>query len=169
MAMTSLKRYAPGTDVGLALGIFCLLSLLILPLPTILLDFGLSLSVTAAVLVLMVALFLEKPLDFTSFPQLLLLTTLLRLSLNVATTRLILSHGNEGPTAAGHVVAAFGGFLMGGDVVIGLILFAILLVVNFMVITKLRPYCRSRGAVQPGCHAGQADGHRRRSQRRPDQ
>jgi flagellar biosynthesis protein FlhA len=132
----SWRRYIPGTDVGLALGIFCLLSLLILPLPTMLLDLGLSLSVTAAVLVLMVALFLEKPLDFTSFPQLLLLTTLLRLSLNVATTRLILSHGNEGATAAGYVVAAFGGFLMGGDVVIGLILFAILLVVNFMVITK---------------------------------
>jgi flagellar biosynthesis protein FlhA len=130
-----LRRYAPGTDVGLALAVFCLLSLLVLPLPTMLLDLGLSLSITASVLVLMVALFLERPLDFTSFPQLLLLTTLLRLSLNVATTRLILSHGNEGPLAAGHVVAAFGGFLMGGDVVIGLILFAILLVVNFMVIT----------------------------------
>ena len=89
-----------------------------------------------SVLVLMVALFLNRPLDFSSFPTLLLLTTLLRLSLNVATTRLILSHGNEGPLAAGHVVAAFGGFLMGGDVVIGLILFCILLVVNFMVITK---------------------------------
>ena len=84
----------------------------------------------------MVALFLNRPLDFSSFPTLLLLTTLLRLSLNVATTRLILSHGNEGPLAAGHVVAAFGGFLMGGDVVIGLIMFSILLVVNFMVITK---------------------------------
>jgi flagellar biosynthesis protein FlhA len=131
-----LRRYAPGTDVGLALGVFCLLSLLILPLPTMLLDLGLSLSITASVLVLMVALLLERPLDFTSFPQLLLLTTLLRLSLNVATTRLILSHGSEGPTAAGQVVAAFGGFLMGGDLVIGLILFAILLVVNFMVITK---------------------------------
>jgi len=131
-----LRRYAPGTDVGLALGVFCLLSLLILPLPTMLLDLGLSLSITASVLVLMVALLLERPLDFTSFPQLLLLTTLLRLSLNVATTRLILSHGSEGPNAAGQVVAAFGGFLMGGDVVIGLILFAILLVVNFMVITK---------------------------------
>ena len=84
----------------------------------------------------MVALFLNRPLDFSSFPTLLLLTTLLRLSLNVAVTRLILSHGNEGPLAAGHVVAAFGGFLMGGDVVIGLIVFSILLVVNFMVITK---------------------------------
>ena len=133
---TKFRRYRPGTDVGLALAVFCLLSLLILPLPTMLLDLGLSLSITASVLVLMVALFLERPLDFTSFPQLLLLTTLLRLSLNVATTRLILSHGSEGPTAAGYVVAAFGGFLMGGDVVIGVILFAILLVVNFMVITK---------------------------------
>jgi flagellar biosynthesis protein FlhA len=131
-----LKRLIPGTDVGLALAVFCLLSLLVLPLPTLLLDLGLSISITAAVLVLMVALFLERPLDFSSFPQLLLLTTLLRLSLNVATTRLILSHGNEGPLAAGHVVAAFGGFLMGGDVVIGLILFTILLIVNFMVITK---------------------------------
>ena len=130
------RQYGPGTDIGLALAVFCLLSLLVLPLPTMLLDFGLSVSITTSVLVLMVALFLERPLDFTSFPQLLLLTTLLRLSLNVATTRLILSHGNEGPLAAGHVVAAFGGFLMGGDVVIGVILFAILLVVNFMVITK---------------------------------
>jgi flagellar biosynthesis protein FlhA len=130
------RRFAPGSDVGLAMGVVALLSVLILPLPTLLLDLGLALSITASVLVLMVALFLARPLDFTSFPTLLLLTTLLRLSLNVATTRLILSHGNEGPLAAGHVVAAFGGFLMGGDVVIGLILFSILLVVNFMVITK---------------------------------
>ena len=133
---TTARRYAPGSDIGLALGVVALLSVLVLPLPTVLLDMGLALSVTASVLVLMVALFLSRPLDFTSFPTLLLLTTLLRLSLNVATTRLILSHGNEGPTAAGHVVAAFGGFLMGGDVVIGLIIFSILLVVNFMVITK---------------------------------
>ena len=131
-----MRAYAPGSDIGLALGVVALLSVLVLPLPTILLDLGLALSITASVLVLMVALFLNRPLDFTSFPTLLLLTTLLRLSLNVATTRLILSHGNEGPLAAGHVVAAFGGFLMGGDVVIGLILFCILLVVNFMVITK---------------------------------
>jgi flagellar biosynthesis protein FlhA len=131
-----LRQFAPGTDIGLAIGVVLLLSVLILPLPTLLLDLGLALSITAAVLVLMVALFLNRPLDFSSFPTLLLLTTLLRLSLNVAVTRLILSHGNEGPLAAGHVVAAFGGFLMGGDVVIGLIIFSILLVVNFMVITK---------------------------------
>ena len=131
-----IKPYLPGTDVGLAVGIIALLAVLVVPLPSALLDVGLALSVTASVLVLMVAVFLGRPLDFTSFPTLLLLTTLLRLSLNVATTRLILSRGNEGPAAAGHVVQAFGGFLMGGDVVIGVILFAILLVVNFMVITK---------------------------------
>ncbi|WP_158747625.1 flagellar biosynthesis protein FlhA [Acidisphaera sp. L21] len=131
-----LKKYSPGTDVGLALGMVMLLAVLVIPLPTMLLDMGLAISITASVLVLMVALFLKRPLDFTSFPTLLLLTTLLRLSLNVATTRLILSHGSEGTLAAGHVVAAFGGFLMGGDVVIGVILFCILLVVNFMVITK---------------------------------
>ncbi|MFT8807373.1 flagellar biosynthesis protein FlhA [Gluconobacter sp.] len=131
-----LKRWIPGSDIGLALSVSALLSILVLPLPTFVLDIGLSLSVTSSILVLMVALFLNRPLDFTSFPTLLLLTTLLRLSLEVATTRLILSHGYEGAYAAGHVVAAFGGFLMGGDVVIGAILFSILLVVNFMVITK---------------------------------
>src|ERR1700753_1147442 len=134
--LSRFRRYAPGSDVGLALGVVALLSVLVLRLPRTLPALGVARSITASVLVLMGALFLKRPLDFSSFPTLLLLTTLLRLSLNVATTRLILSHGNEGPLAAGHVVAAFGGFLMGGDVVIGLILFAILMVVNFMVITK---------------------------------
>ena len=131
-----LSRYGAGADVGFALAVMLLLGVLVIPLPPPLLDLGLAISITASVLVLMVALFIRRPLDFTAFPTLLLFTTLLRLSLNVATTRLILSKGHEGPDAAGHVVAAFGGFLMGGDVLIGLILFAILLVVNFMVITK---------------------------------
>jgi flagellar biosynthesis protein FlhA len=125
-----------GQDVWLAAAIVALLSVLVLPLPPFVLDLGLSLSITSAILVLMVSVFLVRPLDFSAFPTLLLLTTLMRLALNVATTRLILSHGAQGPDAAGHVVAAFGGFLMGGDVIIGLILFAILLVVNFVVITK---------------------------------
>ncbi|MFS3134686.1 flagellar biosynthesis protein FlhA [Gluconacetobacter sacchari] len=132
----SWRSLVPGTDIGLALGVLLLLSILVVPLPTFILDMGLSLSITTSALVLMVSLFLEKPIEFTSFPTLLLLTTLLRLALEIATTRLILSHGNEGTYAAGHVVAAFGGFLMGGDVVIGGIVFSILLVVNFMVITK---------------------------------
>ncbi|MDN3566345.1 flagellar biosynthesis protein FlhA [Paeniroseomonas aquatica] len=131
-----LRRLQPGGDVTLAVGVGVLLAVLVVPLPTLLLDAGLALSITLAVLVLMVALFLRTPLDFTAFPQLLLLTTLLRLALNVATTRTILSHGHEGPESAGQVVAAFGGFLMGGDVMVGMIVFAILLIVNFMVVTK---------------------------------
>lgn len=131
-----LRRATPGNDVTLALGVVALLAVLVVPLPAVLLDMGLAVSITLSVLVLMTSLFLRRPLDFTSFPQLLLLSTLLRLALNVATTRLILTHGHEGPQSAGHVVSAFGGFLMGGDVLVGLIVFAILLVVNFMVITK---------------------------------
>lgn len=131
-----IRRYTPGSDITLAVGVVALLTILILPLPTPLVDLGLALSITGSVLVLMVALFLRRPLDFTSFPTLLLLMTLLRLSLDIAATRLILSRGNLGADAAGSVIAAFGGFLMGGDLVIGLIVFAILLVVNFMVVTK---------------------------------
>jgi flagellar biosynthesis protein FlhA len=126
----------PGGDITLALGVIALLAVMLVPLPTVLLDVGLAISITSSVLVLMVALFLQRPLDFTSFPTILLLTTLLRLALNIATTRVILTHGHEGPEAAGHVVAAFGAFLMGGDVLVGLVVFAILLIVNFMVVTK---------------------------------
>ncbi|MCW8306226.1 flagellar biosynthesis protein FlhA [Acidiphilium sp. PA] len=133
---TALRRFRPGSDVGLAMAVVCIITVLILPLPPFLLDAGLSLSFTSGILVLMVALFIRKPVEFTSFPTVLLLTTLLRLSLDVASTRQILSHGSEGVDAAGHVIAAFGGFLMGGDLLIGLIVFAILLVVNFIVITK---------------------------------
>ena len=134
--MGQMKRFRPGSDIGLAFAVVCIITVLIVPLPPFLLDVGLSLSFTTAILVLMVALFIRKPVDFTSFPTVLLLTTLLRLSLDVASTRQILSHGSEGVDAAGHVIAAFGGFLMGGDLLIGLIVFAILLVVNFIVITK---------------------------------
>lgn len=123
-------------DIALALGVAALLVVLIIPLPSWLIDVGLAVSITASILVLMVALFIQRPLDFTSFPTILLLTTLMRLALNVATTRIILTNGHEGPAAAGHVVKAFGGYLMGGDVAVGVVVFAILLIVNFMVITK---------------------------------
>jgi flagellar biosynthesis protein FlhA len=130
------RRLIPGGDVGLALCVLFQLSILIMPIPTFLLDMALALSFIASILILLISLSLERPLDFSSLPTLLLLTTILRLSLNVATARLILSHGNEGPYAAGHVVAAFGTFLMGGDVVVGAIIFSMLLMVNFVVITK---------------------------------
>ncbi len=130
------RRLIPGGDIGLALCVLFQLSILIMPIPTVLLDMALALSFIASILILLISLSLERPLDFSSLPTLLLMTTILRLSLNVATARLILSHGSEGPYAAGQVVAAFGAFLMGGDIVVGGIIFCMLLLVNFVVITK---------------------------------
>jgi flagellar biosynthesis protein FlhA len=123
-------------DIGFAIGISAILVILFLPMPALLIDLGLALSVSLAVLILMVSLWIEKPLDFSAFPMVLLLATMLRLALNVATTRLILSHGHEGPHAAGNVVGGFAELVMGGDFVIGTVVFIILLTVNFIVITK---------------------------------
>lgn len=123
-------------DIMLAVGIMAILSVLILPMPTWLLDVALALSITASVLVMMTCLFITKPLEFSSFPTVLLITTMLRLSLNLASTRLILANGHEGTDAAGHVIEAFGQFIMSGNLVIGIIVFAILVIVNFVVITK---------------------------------
>jgi flagellar biosynthesis protein FlhA len=123
-------------DVGFAVGIVFILTVLFLPLPAVIIDIGLSFSIALAVLILMVALWIQKPLDFSAFPTVLLIATLLRLALNIATTRLILSDGNHGPTAAGNVIAGFANFVMSGDFVIGTIVFVILITVNFVVITK---------------------------------
>ncbi|MBR1088006.1 flagellar biosynthesis protein FlhA [Bradyrhizobium manausense] len=125
-----------GADAFFAGGIVTMLTILFLPIPPILIDLGLAFSIALAALILMVALWIQRPLDFSAFPTVLLIATILRLALNVATTRLILSRGGEGETAAGHVVAGFSKFVMGGDFVIGLIIFAILVTVNFVVITK---------------------------------
>ena len=123
-------------DIALAFGLIGILMILFMPLPVWLLDVMLALSITSSVLILMTVLFIEKPLQLNSFPTILLIVTLFRLSLNVATTRLILSHGHTGPDAAGHVIQAFGNFLMGSNPVIGIIIFAILVIINFIVITK---------------------------------
>ncbi len=123
-------------DIMFACGIISIIVVLILPLPPMLLDFFLGISITISVLILMTSLFVEKPLHLSSFPTILLIATMLRLSLNIATTRLILSHGHEGTSAAGHVIEAFGGFVMEGSVVIGAIIFGILTIINFVVITK---------------------------------
>ncbi|MGB8605051.1 FHIPEP family type III secretion protein, partial [Bradyrhizobium sp.] len=123
-------------DLALAFGILTILVVLILPLPSIVLDLFLAISITLSILILMTSLFIQAPLEFSSFPTILLISTMLRLSLNLASTRLILSRGHEGTAAAGHVIEAFGNFVMGGNFVIGLIVFAILVIVNFVVITK---------------------------------
>jgi len=123
-------------DLALAIGVLTILVVLILPLPPVLLDIALAISIIISVLILMTALFIQTPLEFSSFPTVLLIATMLRLSLNLASTRLILAHGHEGPAAAGHVIEAFGSFVMSGNFVIGIIVFTILVIVNFVVITK---------------------------------
>ena len=125
-----------GRDFALALTVMAIIAMLILPMPGWLLDIGLALSITLSVMILMTALFIEKPLELSAFPTILLIATMLRLGLNLASTRLILGHGHEGSHAAGGVIAAFGEFLMGGQTVIGITIFMILVVINFIVITK---------------------------------
>ncbi|MBO5443366.1 MAG: flagellar biosynthesis protein FlhA [Alphaproteobacteria bacterium] len=123
-------------DIFFALAIILMLVILIMPMPAWLLDIALAFSITLSCLVLMTAIFIEKPTEFSAFPLVLLITTMYRLSLNLASTRLILANGYLGPDAAGQVIKAFGGFIMGNNFVIGVIVFAILVLVNFVVITK---------------------------------
>ena len=117
-------------------GVMTVLAVMIVPLPAMLLDFFLALNITVAVIIILIAMYTVKPLDFSIFPTVLLMTTLFRLSLNVASTRLILLHGNEGISAAGKVIQSFGSFVVGGNYVVGTIVFIILTIVNFVVITK---------------------------------
>ena len=131
-----LGRLGQRSDLLLAAAVMGIIVLLIVPLPAMMLDLMLAVSITFSVLILLTALFIEAPLEFSAFPTVLLIATMLRLSLNVATTRLILSKGHTGPSAAGHVIEAFGNFVMSGNFVIGIVVFAILLIVNFIVITK---------------------------------
>ena len=133
---TLMQRIGANRDMALAVGVVAIIGMLILPMPGWMLDMGLALSITLSVMILMTALFIEKPLQLSAFPTILLIATMLRLGLNLASTRLILAHGHEGPDAAGGVIAAFGDLLIGGDTIIGLTIFAILIVINFVVITK---------------------------------
>ncbi len=131
-----LRTYILRGDIALAVGIIVILAILLVPMPPPVLDLGLAVSITFAVMVLMVALFIVKPLEFSVFPTVLLVATLMRLSLNLATTRLILSKGHEGTDAAGRIIQTFGNFVMNGNVIVGVIVFSILVLVNFIVITK---------------------------------
>ncbi|GJD31564.1 Flagellar biosynthesis protein FlhA [Methylobacterium adhaesivum] len=132
----NLQALSKRTDLFFATAVMGILTVLIFPLPAFLLDLLLAVSIIISVLIMMTGLFIDNPLEFTVFPTLLLVATLLRLALNLASTRLILGHGHEGTAAAGHVIEAFGHFVMGGNFIIGIIVFAILIIVNFVVITK---------------------------------
>jgi len=124
------------SSMVVALGVVGILMVMVMPLPTIVLDLLLSLSISVGLVILLMSLYNTSPLDFSSFPSLLLITTLFRLSLNIASTRLILLHGHEGPGAVGQVINSFGNFVVGGNYAVGLIIFLIMVLINFIVITK---------------------------------
>ncbi len=120
----------------LALGLMAVIVMMILPIPAWMLDLGLAVSFALAILMLTVTLFIDRPLDFSAFPTILLASLLLRLALNVSSTKLIIAEGHTGPDAAGHVISGFAEFIMGGNLILGLVIFIVLLIVNFIVITK---------------------------------
>lgn len=131
-AMNSLMR----GDIALAFGIVLILMFMMVPMPSFIVDFGLAISITMAIMILMITLFIQKPLEFSTFPTILLITTALRLGLNITSTRLILSEGHTGHSAAGHVIEAFGTFMIRDNYIVGGIIFSLLVIVNFVVITK---------------------------------
>ncbi|AGH94834.1 flagellar biosynthesis protein FlhA [Pseudobdellovibrio exovorus] len=130
------EKYTKNTDLFIAIGVLVIIAVMIIPLPALVIDVALTFSLAISLLILLTSIYVTRTLDFTSFPSLLLMTTLFRLALNVSTTRLILSHGHEGPAAAGGVIQAFANVIVGNNYVIGFIIFAILVVINFIVITK---------------------------------
>ncbi|MFQ5454895.1 MAG: flagellar biosynthesis protein FlhA [Nitrospirota bacterium] len=131
-----IPNWAKNSDLILGIGVIVILSIMILPLPSVLLDLLLSFNITLSIVIILISMYIIKPLEFSVFPTILLISTLFRLSLNIASTRLILLHGNEGAAAAGQVIKSFGNFVVGGNYTVGLIVFAILVIINFMVITK---------------------------------
>ena len=132
--INSLRRYL--SDSVIPLGILVIVAMMVLPLPTFLLDVFFSFNILLALLVLMIAIHSFRPLDFSSFPTLLLVATVLRLALNVASTRIVLANGYTGTDAAGQVIEAFGSFVIAGNFVVGIFVFAILVIINLVVITK---------------------------------
>lgn len=130
------EKFTKNADLFMAVGVIGILAIMLVPLPPIILDIALTISITISLLILLVSLYTQKPLEFSVFPSLLLITTLFRLSLNVASTRLILTDGHNGPDSVGQVIAAFGHFVVGNNYVIGLVIFVILAIINFIVITK---------------------------------
>jgi flagellar biosynthesis protein FlhA len=123
-------------ELSVALGVMVVMTVMVMPIPPFVLDILLSFSLTFAIIILLVSIFMLSPLDFSIFPSLLLIVTLLRLSLNVASTRIILLNGSDGPDAAGQVIQSFGSFVVGGNYVVGTVIFIILVLINFIVITK---------------------------------
>jgi hypothetical protein len=140
---------------------------MLVPLPAAALDFLLALSMAASIIVFLSAVQIRRAVELSVFPTLLLLLTLFRLALNIASSRRILLHGQEGTAAAGKVIEAFGQFVVGGNYVVGFVLFLALIAIQFLVVSH-GAYCRGDGPLYARCPAGQADGHRRRHECRAD-
>jgi flagellar biosynthesis protein FlhA len=136
-------------DLSIVFFVMAILAIIIVPLPSGLLDFMLTISISIAVLIILISLYIPKPTDLTTFPTLILIITLFRLSLNVATTRMILSHGHEGPEEVSDIISSFGDFVVGGNYVIGIIVFSILVLINFMVSPRVQPGSRKSRHVLP--------------------
>ncbi len=134
--MKNIEHLKKGGEFLLPVGVVGVLAVMILPMPPFIMDILLTFNITFAVIILLVAIHIKKPLEFATFPTILLVATLFRLSLNVATTRLILLHGSEGVDAAGQVIKSFGNFVVGGNYTVGFVVFCILVIINFVVITK---------------------------------
>jgi flagellar biosynthesis protein FlhA len=130
------EQISKNADIFMGFGVMAILMVMLIPIPALFLDLFLTLNITVAISILMLGMYILKPLELSAFPSILLLVTLFRLSLNVASTRMILLHGDQGTQAAGKVIQAFGSFVVGGNYVVGVIVFTILVVINFMVITK---------------------------------
>ncbi|WP_300363910.1 flagellar biosynthesis protein FlhA [Hydrogenimonas sp.] len=134
--MPFLETIASAKDLTIVGMIVAIMAIIIVPLPSPVLDFFLTVSIAISVLMILISVFIEKPTDFTTFPTMILLITLYRLSLNIATTRMILSKGHEGPEAVSDIITSFGDFVVGGNYVIGIIVFSIIVIINFIVVTK---------------------------------
>ena len=147
------------------IGILALVAMMVLPLPVFLLDTFFVSNILVSLLVLMVAVNIQRPLEFSSFPSLVLIATVLRLGLNVASTRIVLSEGHTGPDAAGKVIEAFGNFVISGNYAVGLFVFLILIIINLVVITAVPAVSEVSARFTLDAMPG-ADGHRRRPQRR---
>ena len=129
-------RLLSRVEIGVPILLLMMLAMMILPMPPFLLDLFFTFNIALALIVLLASIYVDRPLDFSVFPTMLLMATLLRLALNIASTRVVLLHGHTGTAAAGHVIEAFGDFVVGGNYTVGLVVFAILVIINFVVVTK---------------------------------
>ena len=136
MNLSEIFQTLTRNGLGILLLILALLAMLVVPIPPILLDLFFTFNIALSLIIIFAVIYVKRPMDFNSFPTILLLATLMRLGLNVASTRVVLMDGHNGPGAAGHVIESFGAFVIGGDFAVGIVVFAILVIINFMVVTK---------------------------------